>query len=50
MGMTSNASRPDGTVHFRPRRETVLIAVLTSGMCLDMMIERMLDRMTEDRS
>ncbi len=27
-----------------PRRETVLNAALSSGLCLDMMIEHMLDR------
>ncbi len=27
-----------------PRRETLLLAALSSGLCLDVMIERMLDR------
>lgn len=44
----SHGNAASGAPHYRentsPRRDTLLHAALSSGLCLDLMLERMLDR------
>lgn len=49
MGTTSVPFGRGSDPSMAPQRTTVLNAALASGMCLDMMIERLLDRVAETR-